>query len=166
MTRDELIKLVRAEWRALYGRLSARTGRLIQQQWNVLLYTTLFFGGIVAFMHTQGLSALGGGERWIIRTLSWVVLAAGIILLSLLQWNLRNTRKRVLEIEDRFLIIRRYVNRLNGWERMQRWGSSKFFNRFPFYILFLLALVAGFLFVHWYLRSEFLLRIYFRCIPQ
>jgi hypothetical protein len=166
MTRDELIKLVRAEWRALYGKLNLRTGRLIQQQWQLVLYVSLFFAGTVAFMHTQGLAALGGGERWIIKTLSIAVLAAGVALLSLLQWNLRNTMKRALEIEERFLIRHRYKIRLNGWERMQRWGSPKFLNRFPFYILFLLAMTAGFLFVHWYLRSEFLLRIYFRCIPQ
>ena len=166
MTRDELIKLVRAEWRALYGRLSARMGRLIQQQWYVVFYTTLFFGGIVAFMHTQGLSALGGGERWIVRTLSWLVLAAGVILLSLLQWNLRNTGKRVLEIENRFLIVQRYLHRLNGWERMQRRASSHYLHRFPFYILSILAMAAGFLFVHWYLRSEFLLRLYFRYIVR
>jgi len=166
MERDELIKLVRSEWRALYGMLAVRTGRLRQQQWYVVFYCSLLFGGTVAFMHTQGLQALGGGERWIIRTLSFAVLFTGIFLLSLLQWNLRNTGKRLQEIENRFLIARKYKNRLNGWERMQRWGNPKFLNQFPFYILFMLALVLGFLFVHWYLRSEILRDIYFRCIPQ
>jgi hypothetical protein len=164
MDRDEIIKLVRAEWRALHDRYILLAGRLRQQQWFLLFYCSLFFAGILAFMHTQGLPALGAGERWMIRVLSLCTLLSGFILMSMLQYNLRNARKRALEIEDRFLIIRKHRRRLNGWERMQRWGSPRFLNQFPFYILFMLAILAGYLFVHWYLRSQFLLALYYGVI--
>jgi hypothetical protein len=162
----ELVKIIRAEWRALYGRLHTHSQGLRRQQWFVVVYCSLLFGGIVAFMHTQGLSRLGAGERWIIKTLSLCVLAAGVFLLSLLQYNLRNTQIRILEIENYFLVSRRYRARLNGWERMQHRGSATYLHQFPFYILFILALVMGFLFVHWYLRSPFLVNFYFRFIPH
>jgi hypothetical protein len=166
MDTHEIVKIIRAEWRALYGKLNSHSEKLRQQQWFAVTYCSLLFGGIIAFMHTQGLSGLGAGERWIVKALSLTILAAGIFLISLLQYNQRNIRIRLLEIEDYFLVSRKYRARLNSWERMQRWGDPKYLNQFPFYILFILALILGFLFVHWYLRSSFLINLYFRYIPH
>jgi hypothetical protein len=166
MEKDKIIKIVRDEWQALYARLYHRAGRLRQQQWCVLFFGSLVFAGIIAFLHTQGLESLGRGEIWFVRTLSLTVLGCGVGLLSLLQYNLRNTRRRLQEIEGSFLIRRKYHNRLNSWERMQKWGSPKFLFQFPYYILFMLALLLGFMFVHWYLRSEFIIGLYIRFIPK
>jgi hypothetical protein len=164
--RDTVIKIVRDEWLVIHLNLCAEARALKRQQWFVVFYCSLFFAGIVGFMHMQGLRNLGGGERWIIRVLSTSVLAAGVFFLSLLQWNLRNSRKQIGIIENRYLVRRRYAARLNGWERMLRRGSPHFLFQFPYYILFMLAVLAGFMFVHWYFRSAFLITIYFRLIPQ
>jgi hypothetical protein len=166
MEKDKIIRIIRDEWRSLHSRLYHRAARLKQQQWWVVLFGSLLFAGIIAFMHTQGLGSLGGGERWFVRALSLTVLGCGIFLLSLLQYNLRNTRKRLQEIEDSFLIRRKYANRLNSWERMQKWGGPKYLYQFPYYILFMLALLLGFMFVHWYLRSDFIIAMYIRFIPH
>jgi hypothetical protein len=164
--RDTVIKIVRDEWLAIHLNLSAEARALKRQQWLVVFYCSLLFAGIVGFMHIQGLENLGVGEQWILRVLSTSVLAAGIFFLSLLQWNLRNFRRQIGNIENRFLVRRRYAARLNGWERMLRWGSPRFLFQFPYYILFILAVLTGFLFVHWYLRSAFLITMYIRFIPQ
>jgi hypothetical protein len=164
--RDTVIKIVRDEWLAIHFNLSEEARALKRQQWLVVFYCSLLFAGIVGFMHIQGFANLGEGERWIMRVLSASVLAAGVFFLSLLQWNLRNLRKQIGNIENRFLVRRRYGLRLNGWERMLQRESPKFLFQFPYYILFMLAVLSGFLFVHWYLRSAFLLTMYIRFIPQ
>ncbi len=162
--RDNIIKIVRDEWQSLYHHLSseARVQRI--QQWLVVICCIFLFAGTVGFMHTQGFENLGRGERQMLSIFTAVVLAAGLFFLTLQQLNIRNSRRRALEIENKFLVRRRYRARLDGWERMQLWGAPKFINQFPYYILFILTIVAGFLFVHWYLRSPFLIHLYSRYI--
>lgn len=162
--RDNIIKIVRDEWQSLYHHLSseARVQRI--QQWLVVICCIFLFAGTVGFMHTQGFENLGRGERQMLSIFTAVVLAAGLFFLTLQQLNIRNSRRRALEIENKFLVRRRYRARLDGWEKMQLWGAPKFINQFPYYILFILTIVAGFLFVHWYLRSPFLIHLYSRYI--
>ena len=160
MDRNMIIKVVRDEWQSLYHNLSSEARTMRIQQWLVVVCCLLLFGGTLGFMYTQGLENLGTGERLMLRILSAAVLAAGLFFITLQQYNIRNCRKRVLEIEETFLIRRRYRARLSGWEKMQRWGAPKFVHQFPYYILFMLAVIAGFLFVHWYLRSGFLIILY------
>lgn len=158
--RDNIIKIVRDEWQALYHHLASEARLQRIQQWLVVICCLLLFAGTVGFMHTQGLESLGRGEQQMLRILAAAVLAAGLLFLTLQQVNIRNCRRRALEIEDKFLVRRRYRARLNGWEWMQLWGAPKFIHQFPYYILFILTVVAGFLFVHWYLRSPFLIHLY------
>jgi hypothetical protein len=160
MDRNMIIKVVRDEWQALYHNLSSEARMLRMQQWLVVICCLLLFGGTVGFMYTQGLENIGSGEQVMIRILSAAVLAAGLFFITLQQYNIRNCRKRVLQIEETFLVCRRYKARLSGWEKMQRWGAPKFVHQFPYYILLMLAVVVGFLFVHWYPRSSFLIGLY------
>jgi hypothetical protein len=162
--RDNVIKIVRNEWLSLYHHLASEARLQRMQQWLVLICCILIFAGTIGFMHTQGLDNLGEAERTMLSIFTGAVLAGGLCLLTLGQLNIRNSRRRALEIENKLLVRRRYRMRLDGWERMQLWGAPKFMNQFPYYILFMLALVAGFLFVHWYLRSPFLIRLYSRHI--
>jgi hypothetical protein len=162
--RDTVIKIVRNEWLSLYHHLASEARLQRVQQWLVVICCIFIFAGTIGFMHTQGFENLGPAEIQMLGLFSGIVLAGGLFFLTLQQLNIRNSRRRALEIENKLLIRRRYRARLNGWERMQLWGSPKFINQFPYYILFILTIIAGFLFVHWYLRSPFLIRLYSRYI--
>ena len=162
--RDNIIKIVRNEWQSLYHHLysEARLQRI--QQWLVVICCIFLFAGTVGFMHTQGFENLGRGERQMLTIFTIIVLAGGLFFLTLGQLNIRNSRRQALEIENKFLVRRRYRARLNDWERMQLWAAPKFINQFPYYVLFILTIAAGFLFVHWYLRTPFLIHLYSRYI--
>lgn len=162
--RDTVIKIVRNEWLSLYHHLASEARLQRVQQWLVVMCCIFLFAGTIGFMHTQGFENLGPAERQMLSLFSSFILAGGLLFLTLQQLNIRNSRRRGLEIENKLLIRRRYRARLDGWERMQLWGSPKFINQFPYYILFILTIIAGFLFVHWYLRSPFLIHLYSRYI--
>ena len=162
--RDTVIKIVRNEWLSLHHHLASEARLQRVQQWLVVICCIFLFAGTIGFMHTQGYENLGPAERQMLGLFSSIVLAGGLFFLTLQQLNIRNSRRRALEIENKLLIRRRYWARLNGWQRMQLWGSPKFINQFPYYILFILTIIAGFLFVHWYLRSPFLIHLYSRYI--
>jgi hypothetical protein len=162
--RDNVIKIVRNEWLSLYHHLASEARLQRIQQWLVVICCIFLFAGTVGFMHTQGFENLGMGERKMLSIFTAAILAGGLFFLSLQQLNIRNSRRRALEIENKLLVRRRYRARLDGWERMQLWASPKFINQFPYYILFMLTIIAGFFFVHWYLRSPFLIHLYSRYI--
>jgi hypothetical protein len=162
--RDNIIKIVRNEWLSLYHHLASEARLQRIQQWLVLMCCIFIFAGTIGFMHTQGLENLGMAERQMLGIFSVAVLAGGLFFLTLGQLNIRNSKRRALQIENKLLVRRRYRARLDSWERMQLWAAPKFINQFPYYILFMLVLIAGFFFVHWYLRSPFLIRLYSRYI--